>query len=137
MQHSITACAVYWLPPQDHGIDFKLFEMLWLHCIVHALDHLSVADLVLSHKLLFGINNPWRDASTYSRVRTFMFTRLFAQEVLSPVPWLSNKMSDLAQGRSWVTRMSPGAVAFWKDLHSALQALDAGLAAHMTASIMY
>lgn len=122
---------------QTHHIDLKLFEMLWLHSIVHALDHHSVSELVLGGKLLFGITNIWQDSSTYSRIRTFLFARLFAQEVLSPLPWVSNRMEDVARGYSWVVPLSAGAAAFWRDLYAALQDLDADLAAHMTCSIMY
>lgn len=123
--------------PQTHGIDLKLFEMLWLHSIVHALDHHAVSELVLRGRLLFGVANVWQDSSTYGRIRTFLFTRLFVHEVLSPLPWVSNRMEDVAKGYSWVVPLSPGAAAFWRDLYAGLQGLDAELAAHMTCSILY
>jgi len=121
---------------QDHGIDMSLFEMLWLDCIVHALDHHSLGSLVLGNRIVYGIN-PWRDGSTYDRVRAFMFTRLFIQEVISPVPWLSNRIADLAQGRSWVVPLPTMVVSFWKVLYASLSAIDPELATHLTGSIVY
>lgn len=115
----------------------KLFEMLWLHCIVHAVDHHAIEELVLGNKVLFAAHNVWQDGCAFSRVCGFIFIRMFGQEVLSPVPWLSNRLEDLAAGRSWVVRLSPAAVAFWRDLYAALQALNPYLASHVTGSIMY
>lgn len=60
-----------------------------------------------------------------------------AQELLSPLPWVSNRIQDMPKGYSWVVPLSPGAAAFWRDLYTSLQDLDAELAAHMTCSIMY
>lgn len=120
-----------------HGIDMKLFEMLWLHCIVHALDHHALSELVLRGKLVFGNGDVWQDSGTYGRICSFMFIRVFTQEVLSPLPWVSNRMADVSRGYSWVTQLSPAATAFWQDLFVSLQGLDADLAAHMTCSIMY
>lgn len=122
---------------QEHGVDARLFEQLWLHCIVHALDHVTLGDLVIQSKVLFSVADVWQDSSVLGRVRGFMFTRLFVQEVLSPLPWLSNRLRDLAEGRSWVVRLAPQAVAFWRDLYNGLSVIDPGLADHMTASIMY
>lgn len=110
--------------------------MLWLDCIMHALDHHSMADLVLGNSVIFGINL-WRDGSTYDRVRAFIFIRMFVQQAISPIPWLSNRMADLAQGRSWVVPLPTAAVLFWKDLYASLSAIDPELATHLTGSIVY
>lgn len=121
---------------QDHHVDAKLFEQLWLQCVVHALDHVTLADLIIRSKVLFDAANIWQDSSTLSRVRGCMFVRMFIKE-LGPLPWTSNKLKDLAAGHSWVVRLTPQAVAFWRDLHHSLGAIDPTLADQITASIMY
>jgi hypothetical protein len=67
----------------------------------------------------------------------FKFKFQHCKLILSPLPWVSNRMAYVSRGYSWVTQLSPASKAFWKDLFLSLQDLDAELAAHMTCSIMY
>lgn len=126
----------YMMVLQKHGVSTSLvpFEVLWLHTVAH--DHVCLARLVHSRRLLVAIG-PWHKGGMLQHVFGYMFTRLFVEPVVNPLPWASSRIRDPARGRSLVVRLTPQAVAFWADLYAALSTIDASLAGEMTASIMY